>query len=375
MRMLYLSTSYVPSRRASSIQVMKMCQALAQAGHSVTLVTKLCPTREEPGVVDDFAFYGVTPDFAILKLPRPKNSGGGIRYTWEQWRLLRQWREHDDQPLVYSRDLWGGWLATRQGYPVLFEAHGIPASRVGRSLMRHMVAAPTFRRLVVISQGLADDLAQAGLLPMNGDVVVAHDGAEALSEAGQIQEKANGHGRARIAYIGHLYPGKGMEIVTALARQLPDQSFNVVGGTEKDRQAWQETGLPLNLVLHGFVSPSQLADCYQNQDILLLPPQCRVVGASGNQDISRWMSPMKLFEYMATGKAIVSSDLPVLREVLAHERNALLVAPDDVDGWVTAVTRLISDPYLRQRLGQTAQQDLLAHYTWQARAQKVLDGL
>lgn len=84
---------------------------------------------------------------------------------------------------------------------------------------------------------------------------------------------------------------------------------------------------------------------------------------------------MKMFEYMAAGKAIVSSDLPVLREVLTHERNALLVPPDDVDAWATAVKRLIDDPELRRRLGETARADLLAHYTWEARAKKVLAGL
>ena len=349
-----------------------MCHAIAGLGHHVTLVTKKCGAWEEPGVIDDYAFYGVKPAFDLVKLPRPKPRGGGVLYNLAQWHWLRKHRLKID--MVYSRDLVGAWLAAWQGYPVLFEAHGVPTGRLGRSLMRQMVTAPTFRRLVVISQGLANDLAQAGLLPVNGDVVMAHDGAEVM-DSGGTDIGMTGNGRARVAYVGHLYPGKGMEIVTALARQLPGQSFNVIGGTEKDRQDWQETGLPLNLVLHGFVPPSQLADCYQNQDILLLPPQCRVVGASGNQDISRWMSPMKLFEYMAAGKAIVSSDLPVLREVLAHERNALLVAPDDIEGWVTAVTRLINDPELRQRLGQTARQDLLAHYTWEARARKVLDGL
>lgn len=328
-------------------------------------------------MVDDFAFYGVTPDFAILKLPRPENSGGGIRYTWEQGRLLRHWRKHHHQPLVYSRDLWGGWLAARQGYPVLFEAHGMPAGRMGRTLLRQMVTAPTFRRLVVISQGLADDLAQAGLLPANGDVVVAHDGAEALPDVAQVQGENNGHGRVKIGYVGHLYPGRGVEMIMELARRLNDCQFDLVGGNERDVQHWRElvSNKYSNLRLHGFVPPAELASYYQQMDILLMPYQRQVQVASGKTDTSRWMSPMKLFEYMAAGKAIVSSDLPVLREVLAHERNALLVAPGDVAGWVTAVNRLIADPDLRQRLGQAARQDLLAHYTWQARAQKVLDGL
>jgi glycosyltransferase involved in cell wall biosynthesis len=353
---------------------MKMCDALAGAGHQVTLVTKECASRQEPGVVDDFAFYGVEPVFAIMKLPRPAKRGGGLPYAWAQWRLLRQWARPDEAPFVYSRDLWGGWLAARRGIPFLFEAHGLPTGRLGRWLMRQMLHSPRCRRLVLISQALADDFACAGLLPAQGDVVVAHDGAD-VARGGSVNKAGEDNGRVHIAYIGHLYPGKGMEIVTSLARQLPGQLIDVIGGTEKDRQAWQTAGLPPNLVLHGFIPPSQLADCYQKQDILLLPPLRQVVGATGSQDISRWMSPMKLFEYMAAGKAIVASDLPVLREVLIHEQNALLVAPEDVAGWATAVTRLIADHDLRQRLGQAARQELMANYTWAARARKVLHGL
>jgi glycosyltransferase involved in cell wall biosynthesis len=372
MQILYLSLSYVPSRRASSIQVMKMCQALAQAGHSVTLVTKQCAERQEPGVADDFAFYGVEPLFELVKISRPEKSGGGLRYSWRQWQRLRHGRA--TYTLVYSRDLWGGWLATRQGYPVLFEAHGLPSGKVGRMLMRQLLAASTLRRLVTISQALADDFERAGLRPIYGDVVVAHDGAEGTVANGNIGNTKQ-DGRLQIGYVGHLYPGKGMEIVAPLARQLPDQQFHVIGGTEKDIHAWQQSGLPANLGLHGFVSPPQLADCYQNLDILLLPPQSQVYGATGGQDIGQWMSPMKLFEYMAAGKAIISSDLPVLREVLTDERNALLVPPDEVEAWVTAVNRLINNPELRQYLGHTARQDFLANYTWDARARKVLDGL
>ncbi len=227
---------------------------------------------------------------------------------------------------------------------------------------------------MVISQALADDFARADLQPAYGDVVVAHDGAEATDLGGK-DIRAVGNGRVHIGYVGHLYPGRGIEIIAELARYLKDCQFDMVGGTEQDIDYWQKTMSETNLVFHGFVPPAILPDFFQNMDVLLMPYQRQVQVASGKTDTSRWMSPMKLFEYMAAGKAIISSDLPVLREVLTHERNALLVAPEDVEGWVTAVNRLIADPDLRLRLGQTARQDLLANYTWEARARKVLDGL
>jgi len=87
------------------------------------------------------------------------------------------------------------------------------------------------------------------------------------------------------------------------------------------------------------------------------------------------MSPLKMFEYMAAGKPIIASDLPVLREVLAHEHNALLVPPQNLEAWLAAVRRLQDDEQLRQELGRTASREQASLYSWDARARTVLAGL
>lgn len=83
---------------------------------------------------------------------------------------------------------------------------------------------------------------------------------------------------------------------------------------------------------------------------------------------------MKLFEYMSAGKAIISSDLPSIREILHHEIDAILVTPCDVDGWVKALQRL-QNPELRNQLGSAARAQLEASFTWLQRAEDVLGGL
>ncbi|MDX1502758.1 MAG: glycosyltransferase, partial [Thermoanaerobaculia bacterium] len=70
-----------------------------------------------------------------------------------------------------------------------------------------------------------------------------------------------------------------------------------------------------------------------------------------------------------------SSDLPVLREVLRHHENALLVEPGRPDARAEAIERLRDDSDLRRRLGETARRDLVAGHTWDRRAERVLAGL
>jgi glycosyltransferase involved in cell wall biosynthesis len=95
------------------------------------------------------------------------------------------------------------------------------------------------------------------------------------------------------------------------------------------------------------------------------------IGIAGH-DTARWMSPMKMFEYMASGAAIVSSDLPVLREVLVAEHNCLLAPAADVARWSECVARLAADAQLRERLGGNAHEDYARSHTWTIRAKSLL---
>jgi glycosyltransferase involved in cell wall biosynthesis len=377
MRILYLSLSYIPSRRASSVQVMRMCAALARAGHEVTLLAKAnSDASAAPDASDatgrggDHAFYGVPAQFELRKLPRPRRRGGGVLFSAAMAAQL--WKERRRAELVYSRDLLGAWMASQARLPVVFEAHSIPSAPALRRLWRSLMASPRLRRLVVISEALRRDLEAEGMLPRRGSVVVAHDAADAPEVA---PARAGEGGAARIGYVGSLYPGRGIELILALAAKMPALRFEIIGGSEADLARWRPQ-LPGNARLHGFVAPGALAARYAELDVLLMPyARSGVGGPLAKVDTSRWCSPMKMFEYMASGAPIVSSDLAVLQEVLRHDRNALIAPVDDPAAWQRAIERLVAEPATRARLAAQALRDLRAHYTWDARAAAVLRGL
>jgi glycosyltransferase involved in cell wall biosynthesis len=81
---------------------------------------------------------------------------------------------------------------------------------------------------------------------------------------------------------------------------------------------------------------------------------------------------MKMFDYLASARAILSSDLPVIHEVL-DETNAVFAAPEDVDAWASVLERLLGNDDLRSRLGAQAGLDA-PEYTWKARAEHALAG-
>jgi len=127
-------------------------------------------------------------------------------------------------------------------------------------------------------------------------------------------------------------------------------------------------------VFHGFHPPSRLGEFYARFDVLVMPhSRTGVVGATGSGDISRWTSPMKMFEYMASGVPLVASDLPVLQEVLRDGENALIARAGNVADWMEKIRRLVDDAELGQRLARTAQEDLIRNHTWDARASRIME--
>jgi glycosyltransferase involved in cell wall biosynthesis len=366
----YFSGSKIPSRAANSVHVMRMCAAFARAGHDVVLAA-IEGDRTVAG--DDFETYGVQPRFRIVK--HPMSSTGFVsrlRFARAAPKLVRQVVEPD---LVYGRHLLSLSVAARWGVPVFFEAHQAP-SPLERLVERLLFRRPNFARLVVISEALRDEYRRCHPDLPSQRILVAPDAADLPdSSEDHAAVSIRREGRLQVGFVGHLYPGKGMEMVAALARNMPDVDFHVVGGTEADLARWRArtNGNGSNLVFHGHV-PLVRTQAYRRAvDILLAPYKAVVCAAGGRAEIGRWMSPLKIFEYMASDRAMIVSDLPVLREIVTDGVTALLAPPDDVDAWVGAVERL-RDPTLRKELAKRARAQLLARHTWERRAADVLAG-
>jgi glycosyltransferase involved in cell wall biosynthesis len=103
-----------------------------------------------------------------------------------------------------------------------------------------------------------------------------------------------------------------------------------------------------------------------------MPYQYEVSIGIDFHDTARWMSPMKMFEYMASGVTVISSDLPVLREILQDGFNALLVEPNDSNAWTSALLSLMHDSELPRRLALQARSDFIKYHTWSIRANKII---
>ncbi len=365
MKLLYFSGSTLPSTYANAVHVMKMCAALAGLGHEVTLYAKA-----GKGGGDVFAHYGVAPGFKIIRSPDLNVPGlsGLIRSAFT---LVRK----EKADLIYGRDLWTMAAVAGGKTPIAFELHEIPGGKRQQALLRRILNASNLRQLVVITHGLKEDLIAFAPAFAAEKILVAADGADlpkAQIVAGLL-EKVEGTDY-QVGYGGSLYRGKGVELIVQIAILSPQTGFHIFGGPEHEKQKWLAQKIPANVRFYGHMAHGALAPRLAACDALIAPYMPTIHIGTG-ADISRWISPLKLFEYMALKKPILCSDLPVLREVMRDGENCLLVDPLQPQDWVVAIGRLKANAALATALGAAAYADLEVQYHWGRRAAKILDSI
>jgi glycosyltransferase involved in cell wall biosynthesis len=380
----YLTSAPFPLQKASNVQMMQMCSAFAACDAPVHLFGRVgTPRLTETALLD---YYAVRTPFHI-HLENMRAGRWGARWfqlrlamrAWRAWVAMRQKHSHW---LVYTRgrDALSARIALTLGAQVVYEVHGRPNSAYELQTLRLLHRHPR-GRLVGLTAALVEVYVQAyGFSAERW--VVAPDGVDlsrfepTLSRATARQQVGLAQTERWVVYVGGLYAGRGLEeLFTAMVGQVAN--LLVVGGrNEQEIAQWQALAHKIGLngvKFTGFVAPALVPAYLQAADVLAMPYSRQTRTASG-EDTTAFMSPLKLYEYMAAERPIVASDLPALRTVLTHQRNALLAQPDDATSLAHAIRQLLENPAMAQSLAQQARLDVQSH-TWQARAAFILDSL
>ncbi len=320
MKIAIIAPTEIPARRANTLQVMKMAQALTVQGHDVDLAAPASHPAPEQTWESLARHYGLHHPFSITWL----SSNPALRRYDYSWRAVRRARRQNAD-LVYTRLPQAAALSSQLGIPTILEVHDLPQRVAGPLLFRLFLGGKGACRLVVITQALVNDLEQQFKINLHTPLaVVAPDGVD-LERYKQLPSPQNARQMIKqdlpeilarldpdaftVGYTGHLYPGRGSGLLLDLAEHLPQVAFLIVGGepaqVESARVEAMIKGLD-NIYLTGFVPNADLPVFQAACDVLLMPYQQKVEASSGG-DISRYLSPMKLFEYLACERAIVSS--------------------------------------------------------------------
>ena len=375
----YVGNADLPGRMAHSIQQMKMCEAFTKQGEDVVYIHGHSFGNDPKVSWDNVAdHYGLEEKFSIKTLRNLQDTtdkfsrlrimsiGGPIAvYLFLETLAGRIGRKD----IIYGREYYSLFflnemltIVPESKQPlVVYEGHNPRDVRFKNRFYRRIDG------VVSITQKLADYLVEKHDLCYN-KLLIAPDGADLEPYQGLSKEAARKQldiplDEEVVMYTGHCYEGKGAGTLVAAARNL-DASIYIVGGFDEDIDRIKtDFGHPENVEFTGFVEPSEIPVYQVASDILVAP----YTSAS-----RPWISPLKLFEYMAANRPIAASDRSVLQEVLTHEENALIFNKEDSTDLQNTINRLLRSKSLQQTLSSNASKSI-GQYTWDSRARKILD--
>lgn len=371
MKIALITNSRIPSLTANSIQAMKVAQALMQLGYDVRM---FAPAEAEPATHEALlAHYG-------LQLAPPLKLIPSIRLFRRLDFVIRAQvaAEKFGADLIYTWLPQSAVFALVRGDPVVLEMHADVAGNGGWWL-KQFWTRPGRKLMTVTVSALAKALERSTSLQFDRkSLLVAPNGVELEKYAGlpspvEARQRLNLKEGLTVGFTGHIYPGRGADLLFELAKQLPQVNFLWVGGTPDLVDFWRgrlTDATMSNVTMTGFVK-HEVIPLYQAAADVLLMPYSRSISASSGQDIAEVINPMKMFEYMASGRAIISADLPSIREVL-HEGNAALCEPGDVGKWRLEIESLLADEPRRMALGAQARKDV-GELTWVKREENVME--
>jgi glycosyltransferase involved in cell wall biosynthesis len=364
---------------------MKMSDALTAIGNEVFLISNESianlSASEEQKDIDVYIYYGVKYKFDIqyLKPPLIKKIGPVI-YAIQSYLAAK--KKHVD--IVFSRHLLSAYVCANLGLNVILELHSISDSFQHKYILPVLFKNSRLKKLVVISNALKHLMLQKYPTLPKEKILVEHDAIDLdrFNElpVKEIAKNQLGFNKNQfiIGYTGSLYKGRGMEIIFQIAALFKKDRIIIMGGREDELSKLKvhakQNGLK-NITLYGFVPNGELTNYLLACDVLLMPYQRQLYTAGGRKENNAlWMSPMKMFEYMASGVPIISSNITVLREVLEHNINALLVEPNNIEDWKKSIESIKNNIGLSVFLAKNARTKV-NHYTWMKRSKRILEAV
>ena len=269
--------------------------------------------------------------------------------------------------IVHSRDWNFVKAAVKNGIPAIYEQHHHENKQFESEIVRN----PLFQISVTVADTVRDSMILNGMPPEK--VITLHNGFNHLFLARQTEAAQNWRqqlledDRQHLAvYAGGLYPFKGVDMLVDVARELPRVQFAIAGGDASQVTAYQQLAKSKqanNIKFLGYLPQNQLASLLQAADILT-HPHCLTEAAT-------FTSPLKFFDYMASGTPIVATEIASLMEFKSGNIAATWCEPDNPHQFAQSIRDCLTK-YPRKSEGYAETLNFVKQFSWEKRIQKIM---
>lgn len=378
MKLSFIANVRMPTEKAHGVAIAKMCAAFVDAGAEIEL---LVPMRK--GILDKnpFDYYGVPENFKIIYLPSidflsswwmPKK----IAFLIESCSFgssVKRYLSKNQPDVVYSRDEFTlRRLANGEKYKLFWELHTIPKNwdfyKEMAAAMNGFVVLTSSMKKILLEKGVAEEkiLVAPDAVDLK-NFEIGKSKSELRRELGLPQDLK------LITYVGRLTTmgeekgaGSLLGAFKGVKAAYPGSALCLVGGPaemiEKYRKLSENIGLT-DVIFIDYIEPGRVPAYELASDILVMP-------FPWSEHYAYFMSPLKMFEYMAAGRAIVATDLPSVREIL-DDKSAVIVKPGDAEDMARGLLKVLRDEEAASFLAENAREKS-KNYSWEERANKIL---
>ena len=364
MKICYLANTAIPSTNASAIQIVKMCEAFSELNNPVTLIT----TNSSSGNI--FNFYNIKSKFKFKKIKNFKKFPLGIKfYLFSIFSILESIKFKPD--IYITRNFFTCFLLILFKKKTILELHhGLDnESRVIRFIIKNynFLNSKYLVKLIAITSSVKTDYINKHSLKSNKVIVLPSGSSIKENYKYRLKKK-----KLNIGYFGSLYKSRGLDLIVKLASIDPKNNYYIYGN-KKQVKLSNCNKIKKNLYLNDYVPYKNIPKILLNMDLLLMPYTSSITVSGDVGNITKYTSPLKLFDYLSVGRPIMCSNFNVLREIITENKNAIFVKNyKNVRSWKNEITKLINKPE-KMKIISKNNYKLSKKYSHSIRAIKILN--
>lgn len=339
MRICYISNSAAPSKNASSLQTAKLCEALSKIGHEVLLILPNSGQRN----LNYYKFYDVRNKFKIKKIKFFNKFPTGINYyLYSLFSILNS--NYKRQDLYITRNFFTSFLLCFLNKAHILEVHDDIKieGRIVKLIIKYFKSLNNKNVVKIIATtNTLKKKYQKSYSVKKSKLLVLHNASSIKS---RFKKYKNVKKNLKIGYFGSLYKSRGLKMLIKLSRKDTTNKYYIYGGNELLIEELNKKFSSKNLFFHKYIPYSKIKKKLQNIDLCILPYTNKITVSGNVSDISKYTSPLKIFDYMITGKLIICSNINVIREVLKNNVNSILVKKKyNYVHWLREINKIKSD--------------------------------
>ena len=317
MNICYISNSASPSNNASSLQIAKLCEYISKDGHIVKLILPYTGYKQ-----NFFNFYNIKYKYKIERLKYFKKFPIGINYyLYSIFAILKS--NYMKQDLFLTRNFFTSFILS-----LLFKKHILEIhddirieSRIVQFLVKYIriLNFNSLIKIVTTTKSLKRKYLTYGVVKKK--IHILHNASSLKSQFNVYKKKK----KLKIGYFGSIFESRGIQMILKLSVLDKKNKYYIFGGSIKQINIIKQKFQNENLFFCPHIPYSKVGNEIKKVDVCILPYTSKITVSGNVGDISKFTSPLKIFDYMKLGKLIISSNLPVLREVLLNKNNSLLI--------------------------------------------------